>query len=71
MNVTEFIGLAFVPAVVSLALGFGLVIVSSLMSPLNSTNNKDNKCDSDGKCTITIMGNAENTIVSEKEKTEK
>lgn len=33
-NITEFLGLAFVPAVVSLALSFGLVIIAALHSPL-------------------------------------
>ena len=62
-NISEFIGLAFVPAVVSLALSFWLIIIAGLMSPSNA-NNPDNKCEGT-KCTITLMGIPANTIVSD------
>lgn len=62
-NITQFIGLAFVPAVISLALWFGLVIIAGLMSPLNAVSNPNNNCTSD-VCTINIMWSAENKIES-------
>ncbi len=62
-NISEFIGLAFVPAVVSLALSFGLIIIAGLMSSSN-IGNPDNKCEGT-KCTITLMSNPANTIVSD------
>lgn len=69
-KITEFIGLAFVPAVVSLALWFGLIIVSALISPMNGSKNNDNKC-TGTTCTIVIMWNKENTIETKDEKTDK
>ncbi len=60
-NITEFIWLAFVPAVVSLALSFGLIIIAGMTSP--APNDPNNKCEWE-VCTITIMGNPQNTIVS-------
>lgn len=69
-KITEFIGLAFVPAIVSLALWFWLIIVSALISPMNGSKNNDNKC-TGTTCTIVIMWNKENTIETKDEKTEK
>lgn len=65
-KITEFIGLAFVPAVVSLALSFGLIIISALYTPLGNkwVENPNNKCESSGECTIIIANNPKNTIVS-------
>ncbi len=60
-NITEFIWLAFVPAVVSLALSFWLIIIAGMTSP--TANDPNNKCEGE-KCTIIIMGNTQNSIVS-------
>lgn len=59
-NVTEFIALAFTPAIVWLALSFGLMIVSVLHNP--ATPNAQ-KCTAT-ECTLTMFGNPENKITS-------
>ncbi len=61
-SISEFIGLAFVPAVVGLTLSFGLVIVSSMLSP--SEANKDQCTGTSTTCTINILGSGDNTITS-------
>lgn len=54
-TITEFIGLAFVPAVISLALSFWLIVIAALQSPLswNGAVNENNKCEGE-ICTIKI-----------------
>lgn len=72
-SIKEFVGLAFVPALVGLALSFWLVIVATIQNPTNTTNVKE-KCDI-GKltwdwCTIAnLMWNAENSITRKLENT--
>ncbi len=71
-KITEFIGLAFVPAVVSLALSFGLIIVSVMHSPMPTKwdENPNSICTWQGdtqECKLIIMQNAENTIISKTE----
>lgn len=62
-KITEFIGLAFVPAVVSLALSFGLIIISVMHAGWTNSGSasSNSKCEWE-KCTLTIMGT--NSIVS-------
>ncbi len=62
-KITEFIGLAFVPAVVSLALSFGLIIISVMHAGWTNSGSasSNSKCEW-GECTLTIMGT--NSIVS-------
>ena len=64
-TISQFIGLAFVPAVVSLALSFWLVIIAALHSPLswNGVVNENNKCEGE-VCTIKVSES--DTIVSKK-----
>ena len=59
-EIKEFIGLAFVPAVVGLALSFGLIIVSVMLKPTNAVAPGCTATE----CKITLFGNAENTITS-------
>lgn len=61
----EFIGLAFVPALVGLALSFGLIIVSVMMKPPASSLGA---C-SDTSCTIPLFGIPNNSIVTERKGT--
>ncbi len=58
-DLKEFIGLAFVPAIVGLALSFGLVVVSMLMHKQNDGNKF---CTSPTDCTITLFWNTKSTI---------
>ncbi len=60
----EFIGLAFVPAIVGLALSFGLVIVSVMLKPVVGNNTP--AC-SGNNCTITLFWTPTNTITSKTE----
>lgn len=62
-EIKEFIGLAFVPAVVGLALSFGLIIVSVMLKPTNAVAPGCTATE----CKITLFGNAENTITSKTE----
>lgn len=61
-EIKEFVGLAFVPALVGLALSFGLIIVSVMMKPPTSTSPD---C-TDIKCTIPLFGIPDNNIVTER-----
>jgi hypothetical protein len=61
-DVKEFIGLAFVPALVGLCLSFGLVIVSVMLKPSSTVS----PWCSATECSITLFGNPENTIKSVK-----
>jgi len=72
-SIKEFIGLAFVPAVVSLVLGFGLIVIGAVqqggMSKSTCTGSiivnseQELKNPNSGQCKITtIMGSPENTI---------
>lgn len=53
-SISEFIGLAFVPAVVGLTLSFGLMIVASMMSP--SEANKNQCTGTSATCKMPILG---------------
>ncbi len=61
-EIKEFVGLAFVPALVGLALSFGLIIVSVMMKPPASSLGA---C-SDTSCTIPLFGIPDNNIVTER-----
>lgn len=62
-DIKEFIGLAFVPAVIGLALSFGLIVVSAIKT--GTTTHPD--CDMTQKeCVLmTIGGNPDNKITSQ------
>lgn len=60
-EIKEFIGLAFVPAIVGLALSFGLIIVSVMLKPAANVTKDCN----DTKCTLVLFWNTENTIVTQ------
>lgn len=62
-EIKEFIGLAFVPALVWLALSFGLVIIATLHMTWSSTASwTQGDCLAQWGCKVTLMWNAENTI---------
>lgn len=71
-SIKEFIGLAFVPAVIWLALSFGLIVANTITNGISYNVNTENNCDMtqeanwNGKpwCIIVenIMGNPENGI---------
>ena len=60
-SIKEFIGLCFVPAVVGLALSFGLVVITAIMSPVEWSLQK--WCTAN-TCTLTLFGNPLNQIVT-------
>ena len=62
-DLKEFVGLAFVPAIVGLALSFWLIIVSVMLKPPSSVTPG---CDTT-ECKIILFGNAENTITTKTE----
>ena len=68
-SITEFIGLAFVPAVVGLTLSFGLMIVASMMS--ESKGNPDQCNGTSPTCTLNILGSGDNYIKSSIDKEKK
>ncbi len=61
-EIKEFIGLAFVPAIVGLALSFGLIIVSVMLKPSPTVT----PWCTDTDCKIILFGNPENSIVTKK-----
>ncbi len=67
-TIKEFIGLAFVPAIVWLTLSFGLIMINAVSTGSPTTGNTGNACNEDKIktepwCTLaTIMGNPNNTI---------
>ncbi len=64
-DLKEFIGLAFVPAIVGLALSFGLIIVSVMIKPAPSVTPWCNPTE----CKITLFGNKDSTITTKAEGT--
>lgn len=65
-DIKQFVGLAFVPAVVSLALSMGLLVIGAVQQ--GSASTPTNSCDitklrsAEGCTMVNIMGNPENKI---------
>lgn len=60
-SLKEFIGLAFVPAVVGITLSFWLVIITAIYNPIS----KATSTGADGKNELVLFGNPNNKITSE------
>ena len=68
-DLKEFFGLAFVPALVGISLSFGLIVIAALKiaggTDGTGPNAKQGDClETTTGCSITIMGNSENTITT-------
>lgn len=64
-TIKEFVGLCFVPAIVGLALSFGLIMISAVSSGTTGSTAEqctDTKIKADGCKIISIAGNTENSI---------
>lgn len=66
-TIKEFVGLAFVPAIIGLALSFGLIVAATISAGISSSTTGQSACDmtqGDG-CPLMsdIMGNPNNKIV--------
>lgn len=69
LNITEFIGLAFVPAVVGLCLSFWLMIIGAIQSPSAGNSGPEKACKTsdltwkDGCTILWLFGNDNNKVV--------
>lgn len=64
-TIKEFVGLAFVPAVIGLALSFGLIVAATISSGISASTQKDSCNMTTQTCELmsNIMGNPSNKIV--------